>query len=80
MQLLLVEDNPINQKVALALLVRNGHQVDMANNGVEAVEAVQHKTYDAVLMDIHMPVMDGVEATREIRGWARTTPGSRSWR
>ena len=64
---LLVEDNPVNQKVAKELLARRGHSVEVAQNGQEAVAAVSQKEFDVVLMDIHMPVMDGLTATRAIR-------------
>jgi CheY-like chemotaxis protein len=64
---LLVEDSPINQEVALSLLEGVGLQVEVAGNGVEAVERVLRGAYDLVLMDMQMPVMDGVEATRAIR-------------
>ena len=66
-QILLVEDNPVNQKVANDLLNRRGHCVELAQNGQEAVELVSKKAFDIVLMDIHMPVMDGLTATRKIR-------------
>ncbi|WP_187276558.1 YfiR/HmsC family protein [Parahaliea maris] len=66
-KVLLVEDNPINRKVAMELLGRRGHQVEVASNGAEAVEAVANQTFDVVLMDQHMPVMDGLTATRTIR-------------
>ncbi|MBT3313919.1 MAG: response regulator [Anaerolineae bacterium] len=62
-----VEDNPVNQKVALALLQKAGHSVDIANNGKEAIEMLQKKKYGLVLMDIQMPIMGGFEATRQIR-------------
>ena len=65
-QLLLVEDNEINQQVALETLSQEGFSVDIANNGKEAVEMIDSK-YDAVLMDLQMPVMDGFKATNEIR-------------
>jgi signal transduction histidine kinase/CheY-like chemotaxis protein len=66
---LLVEDNEINQQVAREILVGAGLNVTVANNGQQAVIAVKQNPYDAVLMDIQMPVMDGYEATRAIREW-----------
>jgi CheY-like chemotaxis protein len=65
--ILLADDNPINQKVVATLLRRGGHTVDIASNGREAVEAAQTRDYDAILMDMHMPEMDGLDATRAIR-------------
>lgn len=66
-KLLLVEDNDINRAVANALLAPLQGQVDTATNGIEAVEMVQKKQYDMVLMDHYMPEMDGLEATKKIR-------------
>jgi CheY-like chemotaxis protein len=66
-QLLLVDDNPVNQKVGKALLERLGYRVDLAANGIEALAAWEKTRYDAILMDCQMPFMDGYQATREIR-------------
>jgi len=66
-RVLLVEDNEINQEVAIGLLEDAAIQVDLAENGEIAVRMAQEKDYDAVLMDMQMPVMDGIEATRVIR-------------
>ncbi|WP_051261919.1 PAS-domain containing protein [Desulfovibrio inopinatus] len=66
-KLLLVEDNPINQQVALEILHNAGFDVDIADNGRRAIEAIQNNTYEAVLMDVQMPELDGFDATRAIR-------------
>jgi PAS domain S-box-containing protein len=66
-RILLVEDNLINQQIALTLLTDAGHEVDLASDGREAVDAWRRQRYDAILMDVQMPVVDGLQATREIR-------------
>jgi CheY-like chemotaxis protein len=68
-RVLLVEDNEINQQVAKEILEGAGLNVALANNGQEAVSRIKETNYDAVLMDVQMPVMDGYTATREIRKW-----------
>jgi two-component system, sensor histidine kinase and response regulator len=65
--ILLTEDNIINQKLAVRILENRGHRVTVAGNGREALEAVKQKNFDAVLMDVQMPVMDGFQATAAIR-------------
>ncbi|WP_177417979.1 response regulator [endosymbiont of Lamellibrachia barhami] len=66
-KLLLVEDNEINQEVALGLLTSSGITVELATNGLEALEILEKETFDGVLMDCQMPIMDGYTASREIR-------------
>ena len=67
LRVLLAEDNPVNQQVAVAMLVKRGHEVHVSSNGREAVDAVKERDYDVVLMDVQMPEMDGFEATHAIR-------------
>ncbi len=66
-RVLLVDDHEINQQIACELLGKVGMQVQVANNGLQALERLQNETYDLVLMDIQMPVMDGLEATQALR-------------
>jgi PAS domain S-box-containing protein len=67
LRILLAEDNPVNQEVAVHLIERRGHSVIVAENGREAVEAIERHKFDLVLMDVQMPEMGGLEATRVIR-------------
>ncbi|WP_243357612.1 PAS domain-containing hybrid sensor histidine kinase/response regulator [Fundidesulfovibrio terrae] len=67
LKILLSEDNPVNQILAVSLLQRAGHTVTLANNGLEALDALRREPFDVVLMDVRMPMMDGEEATQRIR-------------
>ncbi len=73
LQILLVEDNPINQKVATRLLEKAGHTVTIAGNGREALEHVVRDSFHLVLMDVQMPEMDGLTATAAIREHERAS-------
>jgi signal transduction histidine kinase/DNA-binding NarL/FixJ family response regulator len=70
LNILVAEDHPVNQKVLRALLGPTGHELHFVSDGVQAISAVEAGAFDVVLMDVHMPVMDGVAATRQIRSLA----------
>lgn len=72
LRVLLAEDSPVGQTVALSVLERLGHVVDVVGDGLEVLEALDHRRYDVILMDMHMPRMDGLTATRQVcERWPR---------
>jgi signal transduction histidine kinase/DNA-binding response OmpR family regulator len=80
LRILVVEDNEINRRVAMLMLEKAGCRADFVKNGKEAVDTVKETPYDVILMDCQMPIMDGFEATRQIRRWEATRTGVRNIR
>ena len=74
LDILIVEDNVINKLIITKMLIGVGHSIEVTTNGKEACDLLSHKSFDLIIMDVHMPVMDGLEATQIIRASGNDIP------
>ncbi len=74
LRILLAEDNEVNRDIAVKMLDALGYRADLVLNGLDALGALAKAPYDVVLMDVHMPEMDGLEVMRQVRAWAKPQP------